>query len=198
MFATFESERANADHRSPEPSSSSTGDAWGSWASWGTSVVSTFTSQVTSGISTVRDVVETGLGIPDPEELARSQAEAKKTREANEGWEEARGRESEEERHAGVASGGSKKDNNLFSLFGGALTAGSQILSGWSSVLLQRNRLIMRSFGNIRGLLVPSCMKNKRVKESTEYFKMILVNSRISRTGPIHRSLIRWSIVKRM
>lgn len=49
---------------------------WGSWGNWGvssiintaTSSVSTITSQVSQGISTV---LESGIGVPDPEELAR-------------------------------------------------------------------------------------------------------------------------------
>lgn len=56
------------------------GSGWGGWGNWGvssllstaTESVSTLTSQVTQGFSSV---LETGIGIPDPEELARLDAE---------------------------------------------------------------------------------------------------------------------------
>ncbi|XP_059484791.1 protein FAM114A2 [Neocloeon triangulifer] len=56
---------------------------WGSWGGWGTSLLSTATSSVSSlgshVISTVIDTVESGLGAPDPEEIAKEQlAEAVK------------------------------------------------------------------------------------------------------------------------
>jgi hypothetical protein len=57
---------------------------WG-WGTWGSSLlstatasVSTLTSHVSQGISTVMDSVEGGLGAPDPEELARQDVEAEK------------------------------------------------------------------------------------------------------------------------
>uniref|UniRef100_A0A1B6ECK6 Protein FAM114A2 n=1 Tax=Clastoptera arizonana TaxID=38151 RepID=A0A1B6ECK6_9HEMI len=59
------------------------GHGWSSWGSWGvtsllstaTESVSTFSSHVTSGISTV---LETSLGVPDPEELAKHVAQEEK------------------------------------------------------------------------------------------------------------------------
>ncbi|CAG0917119.1 unnamed protein product [Notodromas monacha] len=95
------------------------GDGWGSWASWGTSVVSTFTNQVTSGISTVKDVVEGGLGIPDPEELARAHVELgkQKPKEDPEPVEDVQSEISGEPK--------------VLSLFAGALSStGSHLLSG--------------------------------------------------------------------
>lgn len=64
----------------PEEKASST-SSWG-WGSWGTSLLSsaacsvtTFTSQVSQGIGTVLETVETTLGAPPPEELAASLSE---------------------------------------------------------------------------------------------------------------------------
>lgn len=50
-----------------ETSSSSGGWGWGGWAS----VLSQATASVTSGLSSVIETVETSLGVPDPEEMAR-------------------------------------------------------------------------------------------------------------------------------
>ena len=50
-----------------EPSSSGGGWGWGGWAS----VLSQATASVTSGLSSVIETVETSLGVPDPEEMAR-------------------------------------------------------------------------------------------------------------------------------
>ena len=47
--------------------SSSGGWGWGGWAS----VLSQATASVTSGLSSVIETVETSLGVPDPEEMAR-------------------------------------------------------------------------------------------------------------------------------
>ncbi|XP_049938055.1 protein FAM114A2 isoform X2 [Schistocerca serialis cubense] len=63
-----------------ETSHAKEGSGWGGWGNWGvssllstaTESVSTLTSQVTHGFSSV---LETGIGIPDPEELARLDAE---------------------------------------------------------------------------------------------------------------------------
>lgn len=53
-------------------------DSWSSWGNWGiSSVLSTatsITSQVTQGISSV---IETGIGVPNPEDLARIHREEK-------------------------------------------------------------------------------------------------------------------------
>jgi len=50
---------------------------WGSWGGWGSSLLSTATSSVSSlgshVISTVIDTVESGLGAPDPEDIAKEQ-----------------------------------------------------------------------------------------------------------------------------
>ncbi|GLH05032.1 Uncharacterized protein GBIM_10663 [Gryllus bimaculatus] len=59
------------------------GGSWAGWGSWGvtsllstaTESVSTLTNQVSQGLSTV---LETGLGVPDPEELAKQQIEEEK------------------------------------------------------------------------------------------------------------------------
>ncbi|XP_059147329.1 protein FAM114A2-like [Physella acuta] len=55
------------------------GSGWG-WGSWGSSLISAatssvqvFTHQVGDGFSTIIDTVESSLGIPDPEEMARAQ-----------------------------------------------------------------------------------------------------------------------------
>lgn len=60
------------------PEQTSPSLSWG-WGSWGTSLLSsaassvtTFTSQVSQGIGTVLETVETTLGAPPPEELAAS------------------------------------------------------------------------------------------------------------------------------
>lgn len=60
----------------------SLGGGWGGWSNWGVSSllstatlgVSTLTSSVSQGISTV---LESGIGVPDPEELARIHKEQK-------------------------------------------------------------------------------------------------------------------------
>ena len=57
-----------------ETSSSSGGWGWGSW----TSVLSQATASVTSGLSSVIETVETSLGVPDPEEMARKVKEEEK------------------------------------------------------------------------------------------------------------------------
>ena len=53
----------------PAQESSSPGGGWG-WGGW-TSVLSHATASVTSGLSSVIATVETSLGVPDPEEIAR-------------------------------------------------------------------------------------------------------------------------------
>ena len=57
-----------------ETSISSGGWGWGSW----TSVLSQATASVTSGLSSVIETVETSLGVPDPEEMARKVKEEEK------------------------------------------------------------------------------------------------------------------------
>ncbi|XP_018327435.1 protein FAM114A2 [Agrilus planipennis] len=62
--------------------------SWGDWGSWGvtsllstaSSSVSTITNQVTQGIS---NVLESGIGIPDPEELAKMNKEEKESSNEN-------------------------------------------------------------------------------------------------------------------
>ena len=53
----------------PAQESSSSGGGWG-WGGW-TSMLSHATASVTSGLSSVIETVETSLGVPDPEEIAR-------------------------------------------------------------------------------------------------------------------------------
>lgn len=55
---------------------------WGGWGGWGSSLlstaansVSTFTSQVGEGLNTVLETVESSLGVPDPEEVAKLDSE---------------------------------------------------------------------------------------------------------------------------
>ncbi|XP_044747807.1 protein FAM114A2 [Coccinella septempunctata] len=56
-------------------------DSWSSWSNWGVSVLSTATQSVSSITSQITNVIETGLGAVDPEELARiEQAEMKKSK----------------------------------------------------------------------------------------------------------------------
>ena len=55
--------------------SSSGGWGWGGWAS----VLSQATASVTSGLSSVIETVETSLGVPDPEEMARKVREEEQT-----------------------------------------------------------------------------------------------------------------------
>lgn len=56
-----------AEKPAQESSSSSQGWGWGGW----TSMLSHATASVTSGLSSVIETVETSLGVPDPEEVAR-------------------------------------------------------------------------------------------------------------------------------
>ncbi|CAB3371531.1 Hypothetical predicted protein [Cloeon dipterum] len=60
---------------SEEPQQQASG--WGAWGGWGSSLLTTATSSVTSlgnqVINTVIDTVESGLGAPNPEEIAREQ-----------------------------------------------------------------------------------------------------------------------------
>ncbi|XP_044254629.1 protein FAM114A2 isoform X2 [Tribolium madens] len=70
-------------NESPQVKVSSGTSSWGSWGSWDvSSIISTAThgvSTLTQGISTV---LETGIGVPDPEELAKiNQAEKEKSKE---------------------------------------------------------------------------------------------------------------------
>ncbi|XP_076044443.1 uncharacterized protein LOC143027180 isoform X1 [Oratosquilla oratoria] len=54
---------------------------WGSWGGWGTSLLSaatTFTKEVTKGVGSVMETVEAGLGVPDPEAMAKEVAEREK------------------------------------------------------------------------------------------------------------------------
>ncbi|KAL3266673.1 hypothetical protein HHI36_010835 [Cryptolaemus montrouzieri] len=53
-------------------------DNWGAWGSWGVSVLSTATQSVSSITSQLTNVIETGLGAADPEELARIDREEKR------------------------------------------------------------------------------------------------------------------------
>lgn len=61
---------------------------WGSWGGWGvtsllstaTESVSTFSSHVTSGFTTV---LESSLGVPDPEELAKHVVQEEKEMESS-------------------------------------------------------------------------------------------------------------------
>lgn len=58
---------------------------WGNWGNWGVSSIlstaTTLTSQVSQGLSTV---LESGIGVPDPEELARLNKQAQQQRNDNE------------------------------------------------------------------------------------------------------------------
>ncbi|XP_078371536.1 protein FAM114A2-like isoform X2 [Oculina patagonica] len=58
---------SSAEKPAQEPSSSSGGWGWGGWSS----MLSQATASVTSGLSSVIETVETSLGVPDPEEVAR-------------------------------------------------------------------------------------------------------------------------------
>lgn len=63
-----------------EASKASTSGSWG-WGGW-SSVLSQATASVTSGLSSVIETVETTLGVPDPEEMARKvRAEEKQVKE---------------------------------------------------------------------------------------------------------------------
>ncbi|XP_023931122.1 protein FAM114A2 isoform X2 [Lingula anatina] len=84
---------AGATHKEEKNGEKGAG-SWGSWGGWGTSLlstasksVSTFTSQVGEGFSTVLETVEASLGAPSPEELANIEKaeEAVKEGEGEEG-----------------------------------------------------------------------------------------------------------------
>ena len=63
-----------------EASKASISGGWG-WGGW-SSVLSQATASVTSGLSSVIETVETTLGVPDPEEMARKvRAEEKQVKE---------------------------------------------------------------------------------------------------------------------
>ena len=53
----------------PAQEMQSTSGGWG-WGGW-TSMLSQATASVTSGLSSVIETVETSLGVPDPQEMAR-------------------------------------------------------------------------------------------------------------------------------
>lgn len=83
-----------------ETSSSSGGWGWGGW----TSVLSQATASVTSGLSSVIETVETSLGVPDPEEMARKvKQEEKAVKEKVE--EERKGETSEESKSESAKEG---------------------------------------------------------------------------------------------
>ncbi|KAK4307526.1 hypothetical protein Pmani_020674 [Petrolisthes manimaculis] len=54
------------------------GNAWGGWGSSLLSAASTFTREVGRGVGTVMETVESGLGVPDPETMARELAQQEK------------------------------------------------------------------------------------------------------------------------
>jgi hypothetical protein len=58
------------------PQADNSSDGWG-WGSWGT-MLSQATASVSSGLSSVIETVETSLGIPEPEEIAKKVAEDEK------------------------------------------------------------------------------------------------------------------------
>ncbi|CAL4167641.1 unnamed protein product, partial [Meganyctiphanes norvegica] len=61
-----------------EMSSDSSESGWGGWGNWGSSLISavgTLTTEVGRGVGTVIETVEGGLGVPDPETLAKELAD---------------------------------------------------------------------------------------------------------------------------
>lgn len=72
----FDSWEPLSDDKPQNQAEDSSKSSWGGWSNWGvtsilstaTQGVSTLTSQVSQGLSTV---LESGIGVPDPEELAR-------------------------------------------------------------------------------------------------------------------------------
>ncbi|CAH1974065.1 unnamed protein product [Acanthoscelides obtectus] len=81
-------ESSKTENQSKSPTESkSTSDSWSSWGNWGVSSiltsatqgVSTLTSHVSQGLNTI---VDTSLGIPDPQELARLHKREKEELEA--------------------------------------------------------------------------------------------------------------------
>lgn len=61
-----------------QQSQESSESSWGGWGDWGSTLISavgTITNEVGRGVGTVMETVEGGLGVPDPETLARELAE---------------------------------------------------------------------------------------------------------------------------
>lgn len=115
-----------------ETSSSSGGWGWGSW----TSVLSQATASVTSGLSSVIETVETSLGVPDPEEMARKVKEEEKAVKAK--MSEERRQEASDESKSESASESTNEaaSESFFSAFGvSSLTSvvqstGKELVSG--------------------------------------------------------------------
>ena len=89
---------SSAEKPAQESSSSGSSGGWG-WGGW-TSVLSQATASVTSGLSSVIETVETTLGVPDPEEMARKvKAEEKLVKE--------KAAEAKDTEHSGESKGDS-------------------------------------------------------------------------------------------
>lgn len=80
-----EAEWENLDHieetaapERPEPTET-VSSSWGSWGSWNvSSIISTATSSVSTLTQNISTALETGIGVPDPEELAKIDSEVAK------------------------------------------------------------------------------------------------------------------------
>lgn len=64
-----DAEKPDSMTQKPAQGTSGSGGGWG-WSGW-TSMLSQATASVTSGLTSVIETVETSLGVPDPEEMAR-------------------------------------------------------------------------------------------------------------------------------
>ncbi|XP_018016946.1 protein FAM114A2 [Hyalella azteca] len=81
------------DQKSEPPKESTSGEAsagWGGgWGSWGSTLLSaatTLTQEVGRGVGSVVELVEEGMGVPSPEELAREQLEREKMLQLWDDW----------------------------------------------------------------------------------------------------------------
>ncbi|XP_063927885.1 protein FAM114A2 [Zophobas morio] len=83
MWDNDEWEAVDEPSSQPEEKVPQSNTAWGSWGNWGvSSILTTATQSVSSITQGITTVLETGIGVPEPEELARiNQTEKQKLKE---------------------------------------------------------------------------------------------------------------------
>lgn len=114
----------------PAQEMQSTSGGWG-WGGW-TSMLSQATASVTSGLSSVIETVETSLGVPDPQEMARKvKAEEKAVKQKRE--EEERNTKVTDDKDAEVKNGANESFLSSFgvsNLTNVVQTTGKELVSG--------------------------------------------------------------------
>ncbi|XP_045478784.1 protein FAM114A2 [Harmonia axyridis] len=117
----------NASKRLGEEKHNNESDSWSSWSNWGVSVLSSATQSVSSITNQITNVIESGIGAVDPEELARIEREEKRNRDQRNNTENFAGNKGEQENASTENSYGSFGLGNLVKL---VENTGTKVISG--------------------------------------------------------------------